>query len=64
MAHVARIGRTEMNTRYCWGNLKERRHWKTQAWAEDDIKMHLNTRMSDERNWINLTKDKKSGGLL
>jgi len=25
--HVARMGRVEAFTRFCWGNLKERDHW-------------------------------------
>jgi len=46
-----------------WGNLRERDTFQDLGVDEDNTKMHLQ-KAGRGKDWINLAKDRDSGGLL
>jgi len=58
--HVTRVGRTEVYTRFWWGNLRERGHLEdpNRGW-KDNIKMELQEVGCVGMDWIDVAQDRE-----
>ena len=55
---IARVGRVEKCTRFWWGNLRERDHWRDPGVDGDKNKIYLQEVGCGVMDWIELVRDR------